>query len=361
MIAPPSPPTLLVVDDVAENIEVLNSILEQNYRVKVATNGEKALSIVMSEQPPDLILLDIMMPGIDGYEVCRRIKANPARRNIPIMFVTSKEDQEDEALGLELGAEDYITKPFNPYIVLARVKTHLALYDQTRELERKVDERTRELQNTRLQIIQRLGKAAEFRDNETGFHVSRMSRYARLIALAAGLPESEAELLLLSAPMHDIGKIGTPDYVLLKPGKLDAAEWAIMQQHAAIGAEIIGDHDDPLLAMARSIAASHHEKWDGSGYPQGLSGQDIPVVARIVAIADVFDALTSIRPYKEAWPVARARQTILDDAGRHFDPELIQAFVAALPDMLEVMALYVEHSVEIPPQRIQPVDPGKPR
>jgi putative two-component system response regulator len=359
MTAPLPPPTLLVVDDVAENIEVLNNILEQDYRVKVATNGEKALSIVMSDQPPDLILLDIMMPGIDGYEVCRRIKANPDRRSIPIMFVTSMEDQEDEALGLELGAEDYITKPFNPYLVMARVKTHLALYDQTRELERKVNERTRELQNTRLQIIQRLGKAAEFRDNETGFHVTRMSRYSRLIALAAGLPEAQAELLLLSAPMHDIGKIGTPDYVLLKPGKLDAAEWAIMQQHAAIGAEIIGDHDDPLLTMARSIAASHHEKWDGSGYPQGLKGQDIPLVARIVAIADVFDALTSLRPYKAAWPVAQAHQAILDDAGRHFDPELIQAYVKALPEMLEVKDLYVEHSVEIPPQRMQPVEPGK--
>jgi putative two-component system response regulator len=302
-----------------------------------------------------------MMPGIDGYEVCRRIKAHPERHNIPIMFVTSMEDQEDEALGLALGAEDYITKPFNPYIVLARVKTHLALYDQTRELERKVNERTRELQNTRLQIIERLGKAAEFRDNETGFHVTRMSRYSSLIALAAGHSPSEAELILLAAPMHDIGKIGTPDYVLLKPGKLDPAEWAIMQQHAAIGAEIIGDHDDPLLAMARSIAASHHEKWDGSGYPHGLTGEDIPLAGRMVAIADVFDALTSSRPYKQAWPVERACQTILDDAGRHFDPTLIQAFVTALPEILEVKALYVEHNVVIPTQRTQPVDGGRAR
>jgi putative two-component system response regulator len=353
------PPTLLVVDDVAENIEILNDILEQDYRVKVATNGEKALSIVMSEQPPDLILLDIMMPGIDGYEVCRRIKANPARRGIPIIFVTAMEDQEDEALGLALGAEDYITKPFNPYIVLARVKTHLALYDQTRELERKVDERTRELQNTRLQIIERLGKAAEFRDNETGFHVSRMSRYSRLIALAAGRSDSEAQLMLLSAPMHDIGKIGTPDYVLLKPGRLDAAEWAIMQQHASIGAAIIGEHDDPLLAMAREIAVSHHEKWDGSGYPFGLQGEGIPLAARIVAIADVFDALTSIRPYKEAWPVERARQTIVEDSGHHFDPALIEAFVRALPEILEVKDMFVEHNVEIPLQRMQAVEHAK--
>lgn len=351
--------TLLVVDDVAENIEILNDILEKHYRIKVATNGEKALSIVMSDQPPDLILLDIMMPGIDGYEVCRRIKANPSRRNIPIMFVTSMEDQEDEARGLELGAEDYITKPFNPYIVLARVQTHLALYDQTRELERKVDERTRELQNTRLQIIQRLGKAAEFRDNETGFHVSRMSRYSSLIAMAAGLPATEAELLLLAAPMHDIGKIGTPDYVLLKPGKLDPAEWAIMQQHATIGAEILGNHDDPLLAMARAIAESHHEKWDGSGYPLGLRGEAIPLAARIVAIADVFDALTSVRPYKAAWPVERARQTIVEDAGKHFDPALIDAFLIALPEILKVKDLFVEQSVEISHRRTVPVEPDQ--
>lgn len=360
MTAPLPPPTLLVVDDVVENIEVLNDILEHDYRVKVATNGEKALSIVMSDQPPDLILLDIMMPGIDGYEVCRRIKANPARRSIPIMFVTSMEDQEDEARGLALGAEDYITKPFNPYIVLARVKTHLALYDQTRELERKVNERTHELQNTRLQIIQRLGRAAAFRDNETGYHVTRMSRYSALIALAAGLSDLEAELIELAAPMHDIGKIGTPDYVLLKPGKLDANEWAIMQQHAAIGAEIIGTHDDALLTMARSIAATHHEKWDGSGYPQGLHGLDIPLAGRIVAIADVFDALTSSRPYKVAWTVERACIAIEDDAGKHFDPELIEAFLKALPKILEVKELYVEQTPEIPPQRRQPVDPGQP-
>ncbi len=356
-----TPPTLLVVDDLAENIEMLIGILEKDYRIKVATNGEKALSIALSDQPPDLILLDIMMQGMDGYEVCRRIKAEPTRRGIPIMFVTAMEDQEDEALGLELGAEDYITKPFNPVIVQARVKTHLALYDQTRELERKVDERTRELQSTRLQIIQRLGKAAEFRDNETGFHVTRMSRYSRLIALAAGLPEGQANLVLLSSPMHDIGKIGTPDYVLLKPGKLNPEEWAIMQQHAAIGAEIIGEHDDPLLAMARSIAASHHEKWNGTGYPYGLQGEDIPLAARIVAIADVFDALTSWRPYKEAWSIERACDAILEESGRHFDPQLVAAFSNALPEILTVREQYMEQPQEVPLARSQPVELGKPR
>ncbi len=338
------PPTVLVVDDQAENIEMLHHILERDYRVKVATHGERALAIALSDQPPDLILLDIMMPGIDGYEVCRRIKARPDRRGIPIIFVTAMEDHEDEALGLALGAEDYITKPFNPSIALARVKTHLALYDQTRELERKVQARTLELQESRLQIIQRLGRAAEFRDNETGFHVTRMSRYSQQIALAAGLSGEEAEMIRLAAPMHDIGKIGTPDAILFKPGRLDTADWIVMQQHAAIGAEIIGDHSDPLLSMARDIAATHHEKWDGSGYPLGLRGEAIPLAGRIVAIADVFDALTSSRPYKQAWPVEKARQAILEDSGYHFDPALIQAFSRALPGILEIRERYLEHN-----------------
>jgi putative two-component system response regulator len=353
----PNRHTLLVVDDTLSNISLLCSILEPFYRVKVATNGEKALQIVMGDEPPDLILLDVVMPGLDGYEVCRRVKAHPARHSIPILFVTALEQQEDEEMGLALGAEDYITKPFSAPIVLARVRTHLALYDQTRELERKVDIRTRELQKTRLEIIKRLGRAAEFRDNETGHHVLRMSHYSRLIARAAGLGETVAEMLFLAAPMHDIGKIGTPDYVLLKPGKLDDQEWGIMKQHVRMGAEIIGDHHDELLIMARTVAVSHHEKWDGTGYPLGLKGKDIPTVGQIVAIADVFDALTSSRPYKEPWPVERAIQTIVDSAGRHFDPDLIQAFLASVPDMVLVHDMYQEdvHAPPVDPARTRPV------
>jgi len=216
------------------------------------------------------------------------------------------------------------------------------LYDQTRELERKVDERTRELQNTRLQIILRLGRAAEYRDNETGFHVIRMSHYSRLIWLAAGQSKEEAELLLLASPMHDIGKIGTPDYVLLKAGKLSAEEWLLMQEHAQVGAEIIGHHADPMLEMARTIALTHHEKWDGSGYPAGLRGEAIALVGRVVAIADVFDALTSARPYKEAWSVERAVDHIQQEAGRHFDPSLVTAFMSALPEILKIRNQYIE-------------------
>ncbi len=334
--------TVLVVDDAPENIDLLCAMLEPHYQVKVATSGERALKIALSEQPPDLILLDIVMPGMDGYEVCRRIKAHPERHHIPIMFVTAKEQQEDEELGLTLGAEDYITKPFSAPIVLARVRTHLALYKQTRELERRVNERTRELQESRLEIIRRLGRAAEFRDNETGHHVLRMSHYSGLIARAAGLGEALAQTLFLAAPMHDIGKIGTPDYVLLKPGKLDAEEWEIMKQHVTMGAEILGDHPDELLAMARTVALSHHERWDGKGYPLGLAGKEIPIVGQIVAMADVFDALSSERPYKKAWPIEEAIQAIVDSAGTHFDPDLLPAFHKALPEMLKIREQYTE-------------------
>ena len=241
-----------------------------------------------------------------------------------------------------MGAVDYIIKPISPAIVLARVRTHLALYDQTRELERLVDLRTAELETTRLQIIRRLGRAAEFKDNETGNHVIRMSHYARLTAQAAGLGSAQVEVLFHAAPMHDVGKIGIPDNILLKPGKLDEVEWEVMRQHPAMGAKIIGQHSDELLQAASSVALTHHEKWDGSGYPQGLRGEEIPIFGRIVAIADVFDALTSVRPYKKAWTVEAALQMIDEGAGQHFDPGLIQPFKSALPDILKIKAQYAE-------------------
>jgi putative two-component system response regulator len=328
--------TMLVVDDAPENIDLLYDILKPYYQVKVANGGEKALKIIASDHPPDLILLDIMMPGIDGYEVCRRVKADPKRHHIPIMFITSMDEQKDEEFGLGLGAEDFIAKPFSPAIVLARIKTHLALYNQTRELEHLVDLRTEELERTRMQIIHRLGRAAEFRDNETGFHVVRMAHFSKLIAIAAGVDAATAETLFLAAPMHDVGKIATPDHILLKPSKLNPVEWRIMKLHAEAGAEIIGDHEDALLVMARSIALSHHEKWDGSGYPIGLRGENIPLYSRIVAIADVFDALTSERPYKKAWSIEQATGTIREGMGSHFDPSLLQPFLASLPEMLKV-------------------------
>ncbi len=328
--------TILLVDDVADNIDILNAILSPHYRTRVALNGEKALRIAGSANPPDLILLDIMMPGLSGYDVCQQLKANPDTRDIPVIFVTAMTEVEDEKRGLELGAVDYITKPVSPPIVLARVRTHLALYDQNRELARQVRERTAELFNTRQQIIRRLGRAAEFRDNETGNHIIRMSHFCRLIGAAAGLGEKSVEILYNASPMHDVGKIGIPDHILLKQGKLDDEEWAIMRRHPEIGAEIIGQHSDELLQTAWMIALCHHEKWDGSGYPSGLKGEQIPLMARIAALADVFDALTTVRPYKRAWSVEEAVSFIESQAGSHFDPALIEPFKRVLPDMLRI-------------------------
>lgn len=334
--------SILVVDDTPDNIDLLTDVLCDDYRIRVATSGEKALKIVYSDEPPDLILLDIMMPGLSGLEICRRLKANPDRRRIPIIFVTAMTSVEDEERGLALGAVDYITKPISPPIVRARVRTHLALYDQSRELERMVRQRTDELLTTRQQIIRRLGRAAEFKDNETGNHVLRMSHYARLIASAHGLGEEAANIIFNTAPMHDIGKIGIPDSILLKPGRLDTEEWKVMYQHPVMGAEIIGKHENELLESARIIALSHHEKWDGSGYPCGLKGEDIPLEGRIVAIADVFDALLSQRPYKAPFSVESSLQLMDAESGRHFDPQLLEAFRRALPEILRVKEIYAD-------------------
>jgi putative two-component system response regulator len=333
---------VLVVDDTPDNIDVLSGVLKDEFRVKAAVNGERALKIAQTSPQPDMILLDVMMPGMDGYEVCQALKANPVTSRIPVIFVTAKNQQEDETRGLALGAVDYITKPISPAIVLARVHTHLNLYDQNLALERKVADRTRELRDTRYEVIRRLGRAAEFKDNETGMHVVRMSHFARLIAERLGAAPEWVELVFNASPMHDIGKIGIPDRVLLKPGKLDAEEWAIMQQHPVIGADILGDHDSPLLEMARTIALYHHEKWDGTGYPEGLAGMAIPLEARIVAIADVFDAVTSERPYKRAWAIGDAVKLIQDGAGTHFDPDLVSIFEAVLPEILQIRDRYAD-------------------
>ncbi|MGM0952803.1 MAG: HD-GYP domain-containing protein [Pseudomonadota bacterium] len=321
--------TLLLVDDEPANLQVLRNILSEHYRLLFAKNGDRALALARTEQP-DLILLDVMMPGKSGYEVCQALKLDTTTRNIPVIFVTALSDVDDETHGFELGAVDYLTKPVSAAIVRARVRNHLSLV------------RMDELTATRLAVVQRLGRAAEYKDNETGLHVIRMSHYSRLIALEAGINEAWSETLLHAAPMHDVGKIGIPDAILQKPGKLDADEWAAMQKHAEIGAEIIGEDGSNLLNMAREVALCHHEKWDGSGYPQGLKGEDIPVAARIVALADVFDALTSERPYKKAWPVDQATDLIREQSGQHFDPELVQAFFDCLPAILTIRERWQE-------------------
>ncbi len=339
-----SMPTILVVDDTPANIDLLVEILSPEYHVRAASNGERALRIVDSK-PPDLILVDIMMPDMDGYEVCRRIKQNPAARKIPLIFVTTMNSTEDERKGLELGAVDYITKPFSPAIVAARVKTHLALYDQNRSLEEAVRNRTAELHETRLEIIRRLGRAAEFKDNDTGLHVIRMSHSAWMVAQAMGLPADQAELIYQAAPMHDVGKIGISDYVLTKPGPLTAEEWVQMKLHPAIGAEIIGEHHSDLLDMARIIALTHHEKWNGTGYPCGLKAAEIPLAGRIVAVADVYDALNNRRPYKRAWSADESVSAIQEGSGTHFDPEVVEAFMKVSGKVNMISLTYGEKEV----------------
>lgn len=324
--------TLLLVDDEPANLQVLRNIFGDDYRLLFAKDGDRALELAHNESP-DLILLDVMMPGKSGHAVCAALKADPTTRKIPVIFVTALADAENEARGFELGAVDYVTKPISAPVVRARVKNHLSLV------------RVDELVESRLAVVQRLGRAAEYKDNETGLHVIRMSYFSRLIALEAGMSNAWADTLLNAAPMHDIGKIGIPDAVLQKPGKLNPEEWAVMQKHAEIGAEIIGEDGSDLLQMAREVALHHHEKWDGSGYPKGLKGKDIPLSARIVALADVFDALTSERPYKKAWSIEQATDLLKEQSGQHFDPELVEAFFRSLPDILDVRERWQESQI----------------
>lgn len=320
---------LLLVDDEPVNLQVLREVLAQDWRLIFATDGARALELAR-EQKPELVLLDVMMPDMDGYAVCAALKQDAATTHIPVIFVTALGDVSDETRGFEVGAVDYITKPISAPIVRARVRTHLSLV------------RAEELRATRLEIVQRLGRAAEYKDDETGLHVVRMSHYAHRLALAAGCDEAWAEDLLNAAPMHDVGKIGIPDVILQKPGKLTPEEWAVMRRHPEIGAEILGEHASRMLCMARAVALGHHEKWDGSGYPAGLSGEAIPLAARIVAVADVFDALTSVRPYKPAWPVEQATTLLTEQSGRHFDPRLVAVFLELLPQILEIRARWTD-------------------
>nr|WP_315187190.1 two-component system response regulator [uncultured Albidiferax sp.] len=334
---------ILVVDDEATNLQVLRHVLQDGYRLVFAKDGSKALELARTEQP-DLVLLDIMMPGMTGYEVCEALKRDAPTRHIPVIFVTALSDTDDEARGFDVGGVDYLTKPVSPAIVKARVRTHLSLVQ--------VDE----LRDTRLEIIRRLGLAAEFKDNETGMHVIRMSYFSRILGQAAGLAPAEVENLFNAAPMHDIGKIGIPDAVLLKKGALTPEEWAVMRTHAQIGADILGNHPPGLMQVASEVAITHHEKWDGSGYPHGLAGTAIPISGRIAAIADVFDALTSARPYKNAWTVEAAMDLLRAQSGKHFDPALVTLFEDNLPEILEVKNRWAETT---PPEPyVAPLPPG---
>lgn len=324
--------TVLLVDDIPANIKILVGALRENYRLIVATNGRDALKAAHEKQP-DLILLDVMMPDMDGYEVCKTLKTRPETASIPIIFVTAMDEEKDETRGFLLGAVDYIVKPVNPVIVKARVQTHIALRMAQRELQRHRDEleemvleRTRELRETQIEITNRLVQAAEYHDRQTSRHITRMAHYCVILGRAHGMKEHELTLFFHASAMHDIGKVGISDSILHKKGTLTPDEFDEMKRHTLIGADLLYGADNELMNMAHLIALTHHEKWDGTGFPLGLVADEIPFPGRIAALCDVFDALSSKRPYKEAWPLEDAKKVVVEQKGIHFDPYVVQLF-----------------------------------
>ena len=361
-------PTVLVVDDTLDNLTLMSGLLKNLYRVKVANSGEKALKIVQASEKPDLILLDIMMPGLSGYEVCKILKDDPATRDIPIIFLTAMVATEDEKKGLELGAADFITKPVNPPIVMARVATQLHvkaaadfLKDQNSYLETEVGKRTRELAAIQDVTILAMASLAETRDNDTGNHIRRTQHYVKLLAdhlqshprFASFLTDHTIGMLFKSAPLHDIGKVGIPDRILLKPGRFEPHEFEIMKTHCKLGRDAIQHAEDQLglevefLKYAKEIAYSHQEKWDGSGYPEGLAGDAIPISARLMAVADVYDALISRRVYKEGMPHEKAVAIITEGRGSHFDPDIVDAFLVLSDAFQQVARRYADSDAEM--------------
>lgn len=360
--------TVLIVDDTPENLALMNGVLSPFYDTKVANNGERALRVAQSAIAPDLVLLDIMMPDIDGYEVCKRLKADARTRDVPVIFLTAKTDVGDEQHGFDVGAVDYIAKPISAAIVLARVRTQLTLKaaadflrDRNAYLEAEVAKRTHEVQVVQDVSIMAMASLAETRDNETGNHIRRTQNYVRSLAtrlsahpkFAAELTPSTIELLYKSAPLHDIGKVGIPDAILLKPGKLTVEEFEIMKTHTTLGrdaivaAEKLLDAPSSFLRMAREIATYHQEKWDGSGYPEGLAGDAIPVSARLMAVADVYDALISRRVYKPPFPREKAVAIILEGRGKHFDPDMIDAFIELEAEFHDIAQRFADSEAEV--------------
>ncbi len=353
--------TILIVDDEPTILTSTSKILSATYRVRVANSGPRALDVAVTEPRPDLILLDVIMPEMDGYAVLSCLKENSETQGIPVIFITAMEADEDEERGLELGAVDYITKPVRPAILMARVAAHLTLkqasdflHDKNDYLEAEVARRMEENQTIQNVSIRTLAHLAEIRDPETGDHILRTQSYVQVLArqlqsnprFRDTITDSFIDLLTKSAPLHDIGKVGIPDHILLKPGKLTDEEQNIMQSHAALGARAIEmaekDVDQPIafFSLAKEIAHWHHERWDGKGYPDKLSGNDIPLSARLMAIADVFDALVSVRVYKQAMSFDEARKIIVNERNRQFDPDITDAFTATFDTFVEIANKY---------------------
>jgi len=354
--------TVLVIDDTPANLSLLNQLLRPHYRVKLASNGARGLELAAGSVP-DLILLDIMMPDMDGYEVCRRLKALPATQRVPIIFLTAKMDAADEELGFEVGAVDFIHKPIAPAIVLARVRTHLQikswqdfLEDKSAWLQAEVARRVDEVLHLQEASIRVMVSLAEFRDECTGNHIRRTQTYVRLLAEhisrqerdRAFLSPEHIDQIAKAAPLHDIGKIAIPDHILLKPGKHTPEEFEIMKTHAVKGEGMLAQtrhelgEDNMMLLFASQIARNHHERWDGSGYPDGLAGEAIPLAARLMAVADVYDALRSVRPYKKAFSHDEAVALLVEQRGRHFDPALIDAFLVLQEEFSRVATLLAD-------------------
>ena len=345
---------ILVVDDQPQNIELLEAhLVPQGYEIVKAVNGEEALGKLAGNQI-DLILLDVMMPGMDGFEVTRRVRQDDKNRLLPIILVTALRETEDRVKGIEAGCDDFLSKPIDKMELLARVRSLLKvkayndlMSNYQKELESEVTRRTEELKHAferikaaSLDTIYRLSMASEYKDEDTGAHIKRMSRYCAAVARRMGLDESTIETILYAAPMHDLGKIGIPDLILVKPTKLVPVEWEIMKQHTVIGAKILKGSDAEFIRLGETIAQYHHEKWDGSGYPGGLKGIEIPIVGRIAAIADVFDALTCKRPYKEPFSVEKSLAIIREGRGSHFDPDVVDAFFAIQDEILSIKEQY---------------------
>ncbi len=316
---------ILVVDDEAVNLAAMEGILSDHYPLVFARNGEEALVAAIKHHPA-LILLDVELPDMDGFAVCRLLKSDPRTVDTPVIFVTSLSEVGNEKSGFMAGAVDYITKPVVPEIVIARVMTHMSLV------------KAHLLEQSYKDAIYMLGESGHYNDSETGVHIWRMASYARVLAIACGWSVEDADRLELAAPMHDMGKIGIPQSILSKPAKLDEQEWKVMKLHSQIGHDILAKSKAPLFQLAAQVALRHHERWDGSGYPDGLAGEAIPQSARIVAVADVFDALTTKRPYKEMWSIDRTIAALEESKGSHFEPRLVELFVSILPQILEIKA-----------------------
>ncbi len=361
-------PTILVVDDAPDNLSLISELLRDRYKLKVANNGEKALKIAHAESKPDLILLDVMMPGLSGFEVCQRLKGDPTTRHIPIIFLTAMSGSDDEKKGLELGASDYITKPISPPILMARVRTQLEnkaaadfLRDQNAYLENEVMQRTKQIMAIQDVTILSMASLAETRDTDTGNHIRRTQYYVLILAkklqshprFSHYLTDQSLHILFKSAPLHDIGKVGIPDRILLKPGRLTPEEFEIMKTHTVLGRDALANAEKSLgvsvefLKTAIEIAYSHQEKWDGSGYPEGLAGDDIPISARLMALADVYDALISRRIYKEGMPHEKAYAIIAEESGFHLDPDVVAAFLEIHEQFAEIATRFADSVSEL--------------